>query len=112
VTTSRSKAKGTAGEREVRQAFAEWLGDGWLRRTAPSCAWDLEHVDPDPTIGRFDVLATRPDRGRWLATVSLRTLAYLLAVLEEHGERFELRVEVKRYRRFALHTIYEETFDA
>jgi hypothetical protein len=95
------KRKGTGGETELRRLL-EALFDRPFRRTAPGSAWDLEaegHVTDPPIC----VLATRPDNGRWL--VSMTPEGWL-------GDPFaaEIRVEVKRYARFAHHMIYESKF--
>lgn len=50
-------------------------------------------------------LATRPDRGQWLVTIRLDDLFH---ILREHGD--SAHIEVKRYARFALHTIFEKKF--
>jgi len=102
------KQKGTAGETEL---LLELLGRGInVRRTAPTLPFDLERV------GRFgdnglNVLATRPDRGRWLLTIDLDTFASLVLLADKAlGFEGQLNIEVKRYAKFALHTIYESKF--
>ena len=102
MTTSRSKAKGTSGEREVKKAL------GWpeLRRTAASCAWDLEILGESPV----EVLATRPDNGRWLVTMTLGDFGALWDCYNKSKPTPGLRVECKRHRAFAVHSIYEDTY--
>lgn len=93
------RRKGTAGEREL----LELLRVRWprLRRTAASSSWDLEQLgDGEPVR----VLAIRVDRGEWLCTVDLDSL---LALAEGH-EDVNVRIEVKRFARFALHTLWRK----
>ena len=53
----------------------------------------------------MEALATRPDRGRWLITIPIEDYLTLLGPSEYGAD-----VEVKRYARFAIHAIYEDTF--
>lgn len=81
-------------------------------RNPASAVWDITAPNAESMSLGADplrILATRPDRGRWLGTVDLITLMEWLCRLE--GLRPELHVEVKRYRKFAHHTLYEETFN-
>lgn len=96
------KAKGTGGEREVlTKAVAAYGLDA--TRTPASATFD---ISVRGSTGRtLDVLATRPDHGRWLATITLDDLFH---ILREHGDN--ARIEVKRYRRFSLHGIYDRKF--
>jgi hypothetical protein len=99
-----SKAKGTKGENEVKAILEGW---GYaVQRTAPGSKYDLravpygaEYEDAPP----LHVLATRPDRGRWLFTFDP-------AELSQGSEYRQWLVEVKRYARFSLHTIFEGKF--
>jgi hypothetical protein len=50
-----------------------------------------------------NVLATRPDRGRTLISITLDDLFRIIPMNTLH-------IEAKRYKRFALHTLYEEKF--
>lgn len=97
---NRPRAKGTGGEREVKR----FLEDGYgliVDRMPPSSPFDLRvHGSTGRTI---KVLATRPDRGLWLATITLGDLGHLLEV---HGDRAE--VEVKRRRAFPQHTLWSK----
>ncbi len=91
-----SKQKGTQGETELLR----WLNSEGYRfyRTAPGTKWDLEQDGDGPVV---NVLATRPDHGRWLFSVPM------LGCITPGAH---IRIEVKRYKRFALHKIYEEKF--
>jgi len=97
------KKKGTGAETELKSLLEARFGRPF-RRTPPGASWDLETADgrgsADPPIM---VLATRPDRGRWLFTMPLEDWA-------DDPSSAEIRVESKRYKRFAHHTIYEEKF--
>jgi len=92
------KAKGTGGETELVRAL-ELEG---LVRTPPGTLWDLELPGLTPAL---NVLATRPDRGQWLLTVDLPTFQHLVG-----EDACGLRIEVKRYKRFSLHSIFESKF--
>lgn len=100
------KQKGTGGEREVK-VEAEARGFT-VDRMPPSSNFDLR-VHPHPlapaSAGHLDGLATRPDHGRWLVTIPLGTLLELMEVSGYRGH-----IEVKRYKRFSLHTIFEGKF--
>lgn len=96
------KAKGTGGEREVlTKAISAYGLDA--TRTPASATYDI--AVRGSTGRTIQVLATRPDHGRWLATIPLDDLFHML---QEHGDN--ARIEVKRYRRFALHTIWDRKF--
>ena len=99
---SKERQKGTRGETELKRVLEELFGRAF-RRTSPGSAWDLETIDNAYDQGPINIVATRPDRGRWL-----------LSMPPDHWQKDpfsqEIRVEVKRYARFALHKIYEETF--
>ncbi len=98
-----SKAKGTAGETELLRLL-EKAGVMGVRNP-PNADWDLT------TKGRgdypIDVLATRPDRGQWLITLRLADFVDLLDLLNPP----KLHIEVKRYKKFAHHTIFTDKFD-
>lgn len=100
-----SKQKGTGGETELLRMM-ETVGFV-VRRTTPGERYDL-----DVTVGRWpiferavEVLATRPDHGRWLVTVDLPDF---MDMLMHSG--LGAHIEVKRYKRFSLHAIYEGKF--
>jgi Holliday junction resolvase len=97
------RKKGTAGETElVRLLDAHGLR---VRRTPASSTFDLIRegaLDPYPVV---EALATRPDRGRWLVTLRAEEFARLLA-----NSIVEVHVEVKRYKRFSLHSLFERKF--
>lgn len=98
-----SKQKGTGGETELLRLLEAETGRKF-RRTAASSRWDLETADGESVpAGPINILATRPDKGQWLLSMTLFdwTLDFT---------RAEIRVEVKRYVRFSLHTIYEMKF--
>jgi hypothetical protein len=94
------RKKGTAGETELLGA----LDISGLTRTPASSTFDLHR--PGPTAPPVRVLATRPDRGQWLFTVDLETFKMLLAFVPSKP----LEIEVKRYRRFSLHSIFRAKF--
>ena len=96
------KKKGTGGENEIKEILELEFGREF-RRTSPGCAWDLETIDNAYDQGPIDIVATRPDRGRWLLSMPPQHYG------RDPGSQV-IRVEVKRYARFALHKIYEETF--
>jgi len=100
------KAKGTGGETELRRLMHGAFP--YLRRTAPTSAWDLEQLGRDGGIV-YRFLATRPDRGQWLVTMSLDDFLELVGDKAVDADDDWL-FEVKRFKRFAHHTIFEETF--
>ena len=98
------KQKGTGYETEIERAGI--LAGFTARRVEPGLPWDVE-LDAKPSMAghRINALATRPDYGRTLVTI---TLPDFLDVLGYRG--YGARIECKRYRRFALHTIFEGKF--
>ena len=105
-----SKAKGTGGETELLRALETYGLDG-LRRTSPGQLFDIERDGHNPV----EALATRPDHGQWLVTVKLDDFAEMYAALDQDSQDewrrwVGLRIEVKRYKRFSLHTIFEGKF--
>lgn len=96
------KKKGTAAETELLRLLRDYRLSAM--RTSPGMEYDI-HVTSELEDGSVDALATRPDRGQWLVTIPLREFAELLAY-----RGYGARIEVKRYRRFALHTIFENKF--
>jgi hypothetical protein len=107
VTSSRERRKGTGGESELRRYLADIFP--FLRRTPASANWDLEqpsfHVSKPP----LEMLATRPDNGRWLVTMDVDTLRTLVDG-QDMRRRGEVHIEVKRHKAFALHSIWESKF--
>lgn len=99
---NKPKRKGTAGETELKGLLEEWTGRKF-RRTAPGCKWDLETVEDEHGIEPINILATRPDRGQWLLTMTPGDWQADLYMDPIH-------VEVKRYARFALHKTYADKF--
>ena len=102
------KAKGTKAESELRCLFEDYFSFPVLRRTSPGMAWDLESIG-DGHLRPINVLATRPDRGQWLMTISLTDF---LSMFDASGflSAAPLRIESKRYKSFAHHRIYTEKF--
>lgn len=92
------RKKGTDGEREVLRRFRD-AGIPVFRSPASSIV-DLYRESELPPL---HILATRPDNGRWMVSLPLDELIPLL------GDE-SLQIEVKRYRRFSLHTIWERKF--
>lgn len=113
------KQKGTGGETELKKLMeCYWLG---LERMPASAAYDLQSIPTEftPEMSRVqrptEVLATRPDRGQWLITMTLPEFMELLGDGVDNGAGVKTRVpalhvEVKRYKRFSLHTIFEGKF--
>lgn len=103
-----SKQKGTGAETELKGKLGE-LGIE-VHRTAASSTYDLDRGNQPEG---HEVLATRPDHGRWLVTVTLEDWAALIRAADGHYQLSEpgaIHIEVKRYSRFALHTIFEKKF--
>lgn len=104
------KQKGTGGETEVLRELTH-LGIDGLVRTSPGMPWDVERDGTMPV----EVLATRPDHGQWLITMTLADFQDLFTALDqdvqdEQNQKLGLRIEVKRYRRFSHHTIFESKY--
>lgn len=105
--TNPPKKKGTAAETTLRSLLEDITGREF-RRTEPGCKWDLETADDGSRSQLYEsepirVLATRPDRGEWLLTMTPDEWMW------DPNTR-PIHVEVKRYARFALHTIWERKF--
>jgi len=108
-----SKAKGTGGETELLRL----LDDEGLKfvRMPASADYDLTNATPNRLeLEPLEVLATRPDRGQWLVTMRAKDFAALLGFTEDMSYPvpgpWETHIEVKRYARFSLHTIFENKF--
>jgi hypothetical protein len=99
------KQKGTGGETELRLELLELLPE--LKRTPPGTLWDLEQVG---STRPQQILGTRPDRGQWLITMSLDDYRDVMHRAFDHGQTPAVRIEVKRYKRFSLHRIFQEKF--
>lgn len=99
------KQKGTRGETELL-GLLESLTGRVFRRTVPTSKWDVETADDRGPTNIVRILATRPDHGKWL--LSMPAADWALA--DPTSPTVSIRVEVKRYRRFALHTIWESKF--
>lgn len=63
--------------------------------------YDLHQSGFEPPVR---VLATRPDRGRWLFTINEEEFCKAFSVDDY------LQIEVKRLARMWHHTVYEEKF--
>ena len=105
MTLKRPKSKGTVGENEVLAILAEARLVG--KRTSPGVNYDI--YVPGRADNPFQILATRPDRGEWLATLRLGDVAELIRYYNRE-DNYPVEIEVKRYARFALHTIFEKKF--
>lgn len=104
------RKKGTGGETEL---IALLDANGLtMRRTPASSPYDLLREGlGDP----LEALATRPDRGRWLVTLRAEDFAQLVVqrdanALANGRPARPVHVEVKRYARFSLHSIFEGKF--
>ena len=95
------KQKGTSGEREVVDRGKGFNLD--IYRTPPGAPYDA--IVRGSTGRRIKALATRPDYGQWLVSIPIEDFYHLLA---EHGDG--ALIEVKRYKKFAHHTLYEGKF--
>lgn len=105
-----SKQKGTGGETELMR-LVNASGVMELRRMPASAMYDLGPVNPGETKHRdLPILATRPDRGRWLVTLDLNDFLDLLFNMYHGWYVPNVMVEVKRYKRFSLHSIFEKKF--
>lgn len=109
-----SRQKGTAGETELLRLLAEH--GLTFTRTPASSPYDLTNATPSRIeLEPLEVLATRPDRGQWLVTVRLDQLAWLLRYVASSSGSvvpWETHIEVKRYKKFSLHSIFESKFGA
>lgn len=105
---SKSKAKGTGGENEIVD-MAEARGLDAVRMPA-GANYDVRVGASG--AGGLDVLATRPDYGRWLATLRLEDLLDLaIAAAKWHGIEPRLNVESKRFKKnLAVHTTWTHKF--
>lgn len=102
--TTPSKKKGTGGETElVRLLNKRGLK---FRRTPASHSYDLVQEGSFATTP-IEALATRPDHGEWLVTMRLDDFSFLLL---GQPRLLETHVEVKRYARFSLHSIFAGKF--
>lgn len=106
------KKKGTGGETELMRLLNTRTNPRTFVRTAPTMSFDL--CSPGGWPAPVEVLATRPDKGQWLVTLRLEDFASLLNIADlfdpRPESRYEIHVEVKRYKRFSLHSIYEGKF--
>lgn len=103
------RQKGTGAETELVQVFAD---EGLVFvRTSATSGYDLTNANPHRReIDPLEALATRPDRGQWLITLRVKDFARLLSLTDISGGPQETHVEVKRYKRFSLHSIFEGKF--
>jgi hypothetical protein len=105
-----SKQKGTGGETELLRLLAE-RGIEVKRREAGAIR-DLRREGREPAL---KALATRPDRGQWLLTIDFDTFCAFVHnddvdAEEVSAQPVSLDIEVKRYARFSLHSIFEKKF--
>lgn len=101
------KKKGTGGETELLRMLE--LDIPGLVRTPAASGVDLAALGNGLQPWQF--LATRPDRGQWLITMDLATMLDLWRMAKLPYNRVSpVEIEVKRYRRFALHAIWEKKF--
>lgn len=98
------KKKGTAGETELRKILFRNGID--VHRTSAGRVYDLERTGLDGETP-VQALATRPDKGQWLVTMSLDDFMWMFNFL---SPTIPLHIEVKRYVRFALHSIWNKKF--
>lgn len=100
------KKKGTGGETEfARAALAHGVE---LRRMETNHQHDFERVvrseEAADLIEPLRALATRPDRGQWLVTITAEDFFQILKIFPNR----RARIEVKRWARFAHHVIFEK----
>ena len=102
AVTNKPKAKGTGGETEL-VGYLQAAGFP-ASRTSPGMKHDITIVGNRERP--LEVLATRPDRGQWLLTMRLEDFndLYRTSMRQAH-------VEVKRFKKFAHHSIFESKFD-
>jgi hypothetical protein len=102
-----SKQKGTAGETELKRILEI---EGLVFNRMPASAdYDLTNAVPGRLeLQPLEVLATRPNRGRWLMSMRVPDFAHLLKLTGELP--WETHIEVKRFARFSHHTIFEGKF--
>ncbi len=94
------KQKGTAGETEfVRVLQAHGIK---ADRVKNGQSYD---VFAEGKPGSIQALATRPDRGRWLVSVPADEFCELLRLSGRSST-----IEVKRWRKFVHHTIWQGKF--
>jgi hypothetical protein len=109
---NQSKKKGTEGENELKSLLMDAGIE--VHRTPASHPYDLRRGEGYD--GGLDVLATRPDRGYWLATLRLGDFLDLVKMADDTystpWEPFEgpLNIEVKRYKSFAHHSLWDKKF--
>lgn len=109
------KQKGTSGETELLRLLEGY--DLAFVRMPASAPYDLTNAHPNRLeLEPLEVLATRPDRGKWLVTMRLDQFVILLKdtayMAQEPEIPWETHIEVKRYKRFSLHSIFEGKFGA
>jgi len=99
------RQKGTGGETELLRLLDI---DGLVRNPSSSLI-DLSRPGWNPAL---EVLATRPDHGQWLFTMNRRDFQHLVGIFDEVKDPFvqHLDIEVKRYSRFAMHSIFEQKY--
>lgn len=105
------RKKGTGGETELVNLLNACFKHAKFQRTPASATYDIEKSGHYDTIldAPLNVLAIRPDRGRWLMMMDLPDW---VRVMTAYPDLFEipLHIEVKRFQRSAVHSIYEHKF--
>jgi len=102
------RQKGTSYETELVNQWNACFGDSNpMVRNPASATFDLTK----PGYGRepLEILATRPDRGQSLVTMRWTDFMSLFGSFTFERST-PVHVEAKRYKRFSLHSIFEETF--
>lgn len=109
MSSTKSKRKGTSGESEIVARWNKYYGREVARRTASSGSYDVHVQDGEPKHRPIRVLASRPDHGRWLYSLDQEDFLELFGSYE-FAKHTPVLIESKRYRRFALHSIWEAKF--
>lgn len=104
MTSTPSKKKGTQGELEVLRLLQPHI-PGLVRNPA-SALVDLSAPGKGMPV---QILATRPDRGRWLFSMDYEDLAILWDQVDLTDPP-AIDIEVKRYVRFSTHQLFEQKF--
>jgi hypothetical protein len=104
------RKKGTGGETELLQLLQDATYGFAFRNLVRTPASSRVDLAAPGEAGPINALATRPDRGQWLVTVDLDTFKQLVYWSEPAHREYAINIEVKRYSRFSLHTIFESKF--
>ena len=105
----------TKGTREETAIVNDWnarhhlcYGRHQARRMPASSRYDIYVDAGGPDRATYEVLATRADYGERLVTMRWGDFKELWDLASQHSPN--LRIEVKRYARFALHAIFFQKF--